>query len=248
MKALTPRNLLAAAIVASSFTAPVMAQEAGDWLFRIGATYVAPDTKCDDLVFEGTPLAGFKADVDDQIGLGFNLTYFLSSNIGVELLAATPFDHDINGDEALTALGRLGSTKHLPPTLSIQYHFAPNQTFRPYVGAGINYTLFFDEDTTDSLHNGIVGTANGALGTSYSGGSTSLDIDESFGIAFQAGFDVDITENWFFNVDARYIEITADSSLRTTTFDTDGSSVVFNSGLDLDIDPWVITTAVGFRF
>jgi outer membrane protein len=248
MKISNPRTLLAAAVVASSVTAPAMAQEAGDFLFRIGGTYVAPNTDSGNLVFEGTELAGFQADVDDQLGLGFNLTYFLSPNWGVELLAATPFDHEINGDQALTALGRLGSTKHLPPVLGLQYHFAPNQTFRPYVGAGINYTLFFDEDTTTSLHEGIVGTANGALGTAYSGGSTSLDIDGSFGLAFQAGFDVDITENWFFNVDARYIDIKADSSLRTTTFDTDGSSVIFNSTIDIDIDPWVFTTAVGFRF
>lgn len=248
MKTLTPRNLLAAAVIASSVTAPAMAQEAGDWLFRIGATYVAPNSDSGNLVFEGTALDGFQAEVDEQLGLGFNITYFLSSNWGVELLAATPFDHDINGDRALAALGKLGSTKHLPPVLSLQYHFAPNQTIRPYVGAGINYTIFLDEDTTQSLQDGIVGTANGALGTSYSGGSTKLSIDDSFGLAFQAGFDVDLGEKWFLNVDARYIDIKADASLRTTTFDTDGSAVVFNSTLDVDIDPWVLTTAVGFRF
>ncbi|NKI35398.1 OmpW family protein [Wenzhouxiangella sp. XN79A] len=248
MKTLTPRTLLAAAVIASSVTAPAMAQEAGDWLFRIGATYVAPNSDSGNLVFEGTALDGFQAEVDDKLGLGFNITYFLSPNWGVELLLATPFEHDIDGDRALTALGKLGSTKHLPPVLGIQYHFAPNQTIRPYVGAGINYTLFFDEDTTQSLQDGIVGTANGALGTSYSGGATKLSIDDSFGLAFQAGVDIDLNEKWFLNFDARYIDIKADASLRTRTFDTDGSEVIFNSTLDVDIDPWVLTTAVGFRF
>ena len=103
MKTLNPRTLLATAIIASSVTAPAMAQEAGDFLFRIGATYVAPNSDSGNLVFEGTALDGFQAEVQDQLGLGFNITYFLSSNWGVELLLATPFDHDIDGDQALTA-------------------------------------------------------------------------------------------------------------------------------------------------
>lgn len=249
MKTVSIRNLLATTVLASAtLAAPAMAQEAGDMLFRIGGTYVAPNTSGDDLVFEGTALNDFNIDVDGALGLGFNFTYFFSSNWGVEVLAALPFDHDIDGDGALTGLGKLGSTKHLPPTISFQYHLMPNQRFRPYIGAGINYTLFFDEDTTASLHNGIVGTANGALGTSYSGGSTSLSIDDSFGLALQAGFDIDVTENWFLNFDLRWIDIDADASLRTTTLDTDGSTVRFNSAIDVDIDPWVFTTAVGFRF
>lgn len=242
------RSLVAAAVLASLTATPVMAQEAGDWLFRIGATYVAPNSSSSDLVFEGIALEDFRAEVDPQLGLGFNLTYFLSSNWGVELLASTPFDHEIDGDRALAGLGRIGSTKHLPPTLSLQYHFMPNSSFRPYVGAGLNYTLLFDEDTTQSLQDGIVATANGALGTSYSGGSTKLSIDDSYGIALQAGFDIDITESLFLNFDARWIDIDADAELRTTTFDTDGSTVIFNSAIDVEIDPWVLTTSVGFRF
>lgn len=242
------RSLVATAVLASLAASPVMAQDAGDWLFRIGATYVAPNSSSNDLVFEGTSLEDFRAKVDDQLGLGFNLTYFLSSNWGVELLASTPFDHEIKGDRALAGLGRIGSTKHLPPTLSLQYHFLPNNRFRPYVGAGLNYTLLFDEDTTQSLQDGIVGTVNDLQGTSYSGGSTKLSIDDSIGIALQAGFDIDITESWFLNFDARWIDIDADAKLRTTTFDTDGSAVIFNSAIDVEIDPWVLTTAVGFRF
>lgn len=242
------RVLLTSALLAASLCAPALAQDAGDWQFRIGATYVAPNASSNDLAFEGSSLDGFRADVDDQLGLGFNLTYFLSSHWGIELLAATPFDHEIEGDRALEALGRIGSVKHLPPVLSLQYHFLPNRAVRPYIGAGLNYTLLFDEDTTQSLQDGIVATANDALGTSYRGGSTKLKIDDSFGIALQAGVDVDLSDAWFLNFDARWIDIDADAELRTTTFDVDDTAVTFDSTLDVDIDPWVLTAAIGFRF
>ena len=248
MKTRSIPTLLATAALAATAATPALAQDAGDWLFRIGATWVAPNSSSNDLVFEGIRLDDFRAEVDAQLGLGFNLTWFAAPNWGVELLASAPFDHEIDGDRALAGLGRIGSTRHLPPTLSLQYHFLPNQRVRPYVGAGLNYTLFFDEDTTQSLQDGVVGTANGALGAAYSGGSTKLRIDDSFGIALQAGFDIDITDQWFLNFDARWIDIQADAELRTRTFDTDGSAVLFRSAIDIDIDPWVLTTAVGFRF
>lgn len=244
----TRRAIIAVAVLSATASAPALAQDDGDWLFRIGATLVAPNSSSNDLVFEGMSLDDFRASVDDQLGLGFNLTYFLSSNWGVELLASTPFDHEIEGDRALAGLGRIGSTKHLPPTLSLQYHFLPNRSIRPYIGAGLNYTLLFDEDTTQGLQDGIVATANAALGTNYSGGNTKLSIDDSFGVALQAGVDIDITDAWFLNFDARWIDIDADAELRTTTFDTDSSTVIFNSAIDVEIDPWVLTTSVGFRF
>lgn len=248
MKTVSTRNLLAAAVLSAVAAMPALAQEQGDWQFRIGLGYIAPDTSNDDLVFEGTTLDNFMIDVDDQLGVVFDLTYFLSPNWAVELLASTPFEHDIDGAGALGPLGKIGDTKHLPPTLSLQYHFSPNQTFRPYVGAGLNYTLFFDDSTNPGLHDGVVATANGALGTNFSGGSTNLSIDDSFGPALQAGFDVDVAENWFLNFNVRYIMIEADASLKTTTFDPSGLETVFRSNIDVDIDPFVFSTQIGFRF
>jgi len=236
------------ALLAILFTLPGMAQERGDWQFRIGLGVVSPDTSNDPLVFEGIPLENFRADVDDGIAAVFNLTYFLSPNWGIELLAATPFDHDIDGRGALEPLGKLGETKHLPPTLSLQYHFRPNQTVRPYIGAGINWTLFFDDSVRDSTHEAIVATANGALGTNFSGGRSKLSIDDSFGLALQAGIDFQITDRWFTNFDLRYIQIDADADIKTETFDGAGSPVLLNSNFDLEIDPWVFSATVGFRF
>ncbi|MDT8450597.1 MAG: OmpW family outer membrane protein [Wenzhouxiangellaceae bacterium] len=247
MKNVCPRAL-ALALLVSLTTIPALAQEKGDWLFRIGGGYVATDTDSDDLKFEGMPLNNFKADVDDGASLIFNLTYFLSPNWGVELLAAAPFKHDIDGEGELSMLGKLGRTYQLPPTLSLQYHFRPDRLLRPYVGVGLNYTLFFDDKVNQGTHQGIVDTANAALGTNFSGGRSSLDIDESFGPSFQVGMDMSITERWFTNLDVRYILIDADADIRTTTFDPAGTETVFRSNLDMEIDPWVVSWAVGFRF
>ena len=80
----------------------------------------------------------------------------------------------------------------------------------------MNYTLFFDEDTTDSLHQGIIGTSNAALGTTYSGGETGLRIDDSYGLALQLGADIQISKAFFLNVDLRWIDIEADARLTHT--------------------------------
>jgi len=242
------RNLLAAAVLSSVAAMPAVAQDQGDWQLRFGLGYIATNTGNDDLVFEGTTLDTFNIDVNDQLGVVFDLTYFLSPNWAVELLASTPFEHEIDGDGALAPLGKIGDVKHLPPTLSLQYHFSPNQTFRPYVGAGLNYTLLFDDSTNQGLHDGVVATANGALGTSFSGGNTNLSIDDSFGAALQAGLDVDLNEKWFWNFNVRYIMIDVDATLKTSTFDIDGAETVFTSTLDTEIDPFIFSTQLGFRF
>jgi len=248
MKTIATRNLLAVTAFTVAAAMPALAQEAGNFQFRIGGGYIATNTGNDDLVFEGTQLNDFEIDVEDQIGLVFDLTYFLSPNWGIELLASAPFEHDIDGAGALRPLGEIGDTKHLPPTLSVQYHFLPDRTIRPYVGAGLNYTLFFDDSTNAGLHQGIVATANGALGTNFSGGNTNLSIDDSFGPALQAGVDFDITDDIFWNVNVRYIMIDVEASLKTTTFSPEGTETVLRSKLDTEIDPFVFSAQLGFRF
>lgn len=254
MKSIATRQLIAAAALSMTVATPVFAQSAGDWQFRVGLGYVAPDTSDDDLFVETEDLGtipGAQIDVDDAPGLVFNATYFFSPNWGLEILAAAPFEHDVDGAGILEGVGELGSVKHLPPVVSLQYHFRPNQTIRPYIGAGLNYTLFFDEDTTDGLHEAIVGTANNALGANFSEGSTDLSVDDSFGLALQAGFDIDLNENWFLNFDLRWIDIAVDAELQTTTFaggDTSAAPTVINSAIDVDIDPWVFSSTIGFRF
>lgn len=244
---MNPKKLLLTAILAL-FSINALAQSQGDWLVRLGLGYVSPDVDSHNLVFEGIELDDHRIDADFNTRPVINLTYMATNRLGVELLASWPFDHSIEGDGALAGLGKLGSTKQLPPTLSLQYHFRPDQTFRPYAGVGLNYTKFFDEKTTDSLHQGIIGTSNAALGTDYAGGSTDMTIDDSFGLALQLGADVALNDAWFLNFDLRWIEIEADAELSTTTVDGDGFEVDLKSNVRADIDPWVFSTAIGLKF
>jgi outer membrane protein OmpA-like peptidoglycan-associated protein len=136
---------------------------------------------------------------------------------GVELLAAWPFTHDIDLDGGEGSSG-IGETKHLPPTLSLQYHFNPAGRFRPYVGAGINFTTLFDEKTEGAL------------------AGTDLDLDDSWGLAGQVGIDIGINDNWFGNFAVRYIDIDSDASL-------DGADIG-----TVEIDPFVYQAQIGYRF
>ena len=189
-----------------------MAVEKGDWLVRAGAANVSPNDSSTGLTGVG---ATATVGVDANTQIFANLSYMIKDNVSLELLAATPFTHDIKGTGALSALGKVGETKHLPPTFSVQYHFSPKESVRPYVGAGINYTTFFSEKATNTI--------------------TSLKLDDSIGLAVQAGFDIDITKDWFFNADVRYINI-------ETTATTDlGTS-------EVKINPTVISLGVGTRF
>jgi outer membrane protein len=198
---------LAATAILSALTLttalPTQAQDAGDWIWRIGVHNVRPKSDNHDLV-----------NVDAAASLTFNATYMLAPNWGVELLAALPFEHDIN----LNGGGKVAQTKHLPPTLSLQYHFNPNGAWRPYVGAGVNYTLFFDEKTQGAL------------------AGTKLELDPSMGLAAQAGLDVQLGSDWFANVDARWLDIETDATVNGARI----GNVV--------IDPLAFGLSIGRRF
>lgn len=189
-----------------------LAVSKGDWLVRFGGVSVNPN----DSSGQVGNIAGSGVAVDDSQGLYINATYMIRDNIGLELLAATPFTHEITATGSIAGLGKIAETKQLPPTFSVQYHFSPKKSFRPYVGGGINYTTFFDEEA-------VGGTV------------TSISLDDSWGLAAQAGFDLDINQNWFFNADLRYIDI-------ETTATTNVGNV------DVSIDPWVLSIGVGTTF
>ena len=184
---------------------PATAVEKGDWLVRFGLANVNPNDGSSGVVADDA------VGVEDDTQLYINATWMFSDNMGLDILGATPFTHDITLDGA----GKIGETKHLPPTVGVQYHFSPKSNVRPYVGAGINYTTFFSEEATAVI--------------------TSLSLDDSWGLAVQAGVDVDINDNWFFNADLRYINI-------ETTAETNLGNI------DVEIDPWVIGLGVGTTF
>jgi outer membrane protein len=212
--------LAAAALAALSATQPAHAA-AGDWLVRLRAIDVAPTEK------SGPVQPSFPAGrvaVDDAIVPEIDFTYMLTDNVGAELILATS-PHDIDGRGSLAAVGKLADTMALPPTLTLQYHFAPEAKVRPYVGAGLNYTIFYDEDASSALETAI--------------GQTRVSADDSFGYALQAGFDVDLTERVFLNVDVKYIDIDTTATLRTGAL---------TNRVDVSLDPVVVGVGLGMRF
>jgi len=166
-------------------TGLVEAREAGDWLLRAGAHTIQP--KSDNATIDA--LAA-DVEVDDATMATFNLTYMVTPSVGVELLAALPFEHDIDiGGQTLA------STKHLPPTLSVIYAFNPGSRATVYAGLGVNATLFFQEDMRGAL--------DGA----------KLTLDNSYGAAALVGIDVSLTDNLFLNADVRYFDIDTDATV-----------------------------------
>lgn len=183
------------------------------WLIRLRGIAVLPD--------EGGDVSGIGGDVsiENQIVPELDISYFVNENIAFELvLATTPHDTGVNN----SAIGDvdLGDVWLLPPTLLAQYHFSPRGTFRPYIGAGINYTFFYEQDVGPGL--------------------TSVNYDNSFGFALQAGVDIPVNDTYFVNFDVKRVFLGTD-----VTVDAGELGIV---NADVDIDPWILGVGVGRRF
>ena len=160
---------------------------------------------------DSTLSIGGSVKVDNSVVPELDLTYFFTPNIAAELIAAvTP--HDVRTNGGVDA----GGAWLLPPTLTLQYHFTQLGDVKPYIGAGVNYTHFFSEDA-------------GAL--------NSVSYDDSFGAALQAGLDIPLQDNWYFNVDVKKVFIST-----TAKFSPSGIRA------DVDIDPWLVGVGIGYRF
>lgn len=179
------KTLSLAAAIAVTLAAPALAQSAGDWTIGIGAGHVMPK---DDT---GTLSGSLKTTVGNDTRPTLTVEYFVRDNLGVELLAATPFEHDVR----IKGLGKIGSVKHLPPVLSVNYHFDTGSAFMPYAGLGLNYTSFWGEKTTGAL------------------AGSDLDLKHSFGLALQAGADWWLNERSAVRATVRYIDIDSDVHL-----------------------------------
>jgi len=174
------KKLLVAGLLVLAINGTAIAQEAGDWMIRSGPYVVDPKSDNNDVV-----------NVDAGTALGINFTYFFNETWAFEVLAATPFSHDIN----LNGGGEVGETKHLPPTFSLQYHFPLDGAFKPYAGLGVNYTLFFDEELSGPL------------------AGSELDLDGSFGLAVQLGADFDLNDRWTLGANVRWIDIDTEAEV-----------------------------------
>ncbi|UVE17308.1 outer membrane beta-barrel protein [Pseudomonas sp. LS44] len=219
--------LFTTSLLTLSLATPLaQAHQAGDLIIRAGAATVDPHENSADLSIAGGNVAGTKATLDSDTQLGLSGAYMLTDHVGVELLAATPFQHQV-AVQGLGGLdGKLADIKHLPPTLSLQYYpLAPTSRVQPYVGAGLNYTMFFDEDLTSQRE---------------SQGFSNLELDDSWGLAMQAGVDYMLTDHMLLNASVWYMDI-------DTTASTDLAGVG-KVKVDVDVDPWVYMVGVGYKF
>jgi outer membrane protein len=210
------QSIIALAAVAAMASGSAFAFEGGDWTFKAGVTNIDPKQG-------NSGVDGLEIDVSEDSSLSLTGAYFFTPGLSLELLASLPFEHAyvVSAADGSGPIGA-GSTKHLPPTLSLQYHFNSGGTFIPYVGAGINYTIFFSQKISAALTDAL--------------GGASAKLDDSTGYALQAGIDYMFTDQLFMNVDVRYIDIESDLKVDGTKVGT------------VDISPTTVGLNVGYKF
>ena len=225
------KSLLSASLIALALAAPVAhAHQAGDFILRAGAITTAPNEDSGDIKLDGTKVGGTKATLDSDTQLGLAFAYMLTDHIGLELLAATPFQHEVGVKGLGAGLdGKLANIKQLPPTLSLQYYpMEPTSKFQPYAGIGLNYTLFFDEDLSSSRK---------------AQGFSNMKLKDSVGLAGQLGMDYMLTDNLLVNASVWYVDIDTKASVNGPT-----ALGYSKTKVDVDVDPWVYMVGLGYKF
>lgn len=186
-----------------------LAHESDDVIVRGGAALVSPHETASPAI----------VGLSSNMQAGFSGTYMLTDSLGVGLLAATPFTHDVELKGGRT----LAEVTHLPPTISLQYYFETISVITPYVGVGVNAFLVLDSDMTSY--------GRSTLGTN------SISVDNSYGLALSAGVDVALSDTWSLNAGVWNIDV-------DTTANVNHGALK----IDLDVDPWVYMLGVGYKF
>jgi outer membrane protein len=181
---------------------------------KVGVSLIQPDESSNISVIGG------EADISDEYVPTLQIEYFFNDNISAELLCCIA-EHDVKAVN--TALGTvdLGQVSHFPPTLTVKYHWTDMGAFQPYLGAGVNYTTFYDHELP----------AGGPV--------TSIHYDDSFGGALQAGFDYKLDDHWSLNVDVRKVWISTDVAISAGETQLSAS---------VDVNPLIMTVGSGYRF
>ncbi|WP_066961374.1 OmpW family protein [Microbulbifer sp. Q7] len=229
MKKMVLGTALAACISGSAF-----AYDGGDFIFRSGAITVSPEVSSSALSLGGATLEGTAAGVDDGTALSLIGTYMLRDHWGVEVIAATPFSHDLK----VSGLGEtfdLGETRHLPPTVVLQYYpLQASSRVQPYVGLGLNYTVFFEEKVSRE--------ANDIFASLGATGDASVTLKNSSGIAAEAGVDVAFgaDQRWLLNLSVWWMDIDTEATVDVPGVGTISAAV--------ELDPLVYSAGFGYRF
>lgn len=184
------------------------------WQVRLRGLAIVPNESAD------IEAIGGDTDISNAYIPELDFTYFFNKNLALELILGTS-NHDVKA--VSTAVGdiELGDVWLLPPTLTLQYHFDAGMV-HPYVGAGLNYTIFYGVD-------------EGPV-------ADDVEYDSALGFAIQGGFDIDITDKWFINIDAKYLWLNTTATVDATT--ALGATVE----ADVDINPFIAGIGFGMRF
>jgi outer membrane protein len=193
--------------------------DAQDWILRVRGIAIDPNDSSGEIGETGTTI-----DVDSQSTIEVDITYLFSPSFGIELIAATA-KHDLKATGGALDGADLGAVTHLPPTVCLQWYIIPEGLINFYIGAGINFTTFYDYDLSDDL---------AALGV------TDIEFTNSFGLAGNAGLNINLGERFMLNADVKYIQIATDADIKVGSATLDEVSV--------DINPFVYGIGVGFRF
>ncbi len=195
---------------------PVYEESKSPWMFRLRGIGVIPDESA-SLTLNGAALPGGDVSIDDAFVPEFDITYFFNDYFAAELILATA-PHTVSGVGAAAGFGEITDVWLLPPTLLAQFHLPLTDHIKPYVGAGVNYTIFYGVDEAPGLN---------------------VDFEDSFGFALQAGVDVMIDEHWGINFDVKKLFLNTDVTIT-------GPGV--NIQADVDIDPWIVGGGLVYRF
>ncbi|WP_203293296.1 OmpW/AlkL family protein [Luteirhabdus pelagi] len=187
--------------------------EFSPWQFRLRGVVVTPDESATIDVIGGD------AEISTTVIPELDITYFFTENIAAELILGTT-KHDVTAIDTAVGDIDLGSIWLLPPTLTAQYHFTGGN-LKPYVGAGINYTIFWGAD-------------EGPV-------ADEVSYDNNIGFALQGGLDYSFNDHWFINADVKKLFLSTDATVDATT--ALGATV----GAEVDINPWLIGLGVGYR-
>lgn len=223
-----------AALATVFLSAPALAYQPGEVILRTGAATVSPDVSSSALSLGGTELAGTAVEVEDGSALGLTTTLMLTNRWGVELVAASPFSHDL----AVSGLGEtfdLGEATHLPPTLLVQYYpQLPLADIQPYFGLGVNYTIFFEEEVSSE--------ANNLFATLGASGNADISLEDSVGLAAEAGVDFAFgaDKRWLFNLSVWWMDIDTDAEVKVPG--------VGSITAEVEVDPLVYMAGLGYRF
>lgn len=196
----------------------IRGKQAGDFNVRLRGIGVLPDNAGRTVFTAGGAATANTLDrAKNAYTAQIDFSYFVTPNIAFELIAATT-RHDLTLNGGTT---KLGSTGVLPPTLTAQYHPLPNSMFSPYVGAGLNYTVFYNEKNA--------------------AGFNGLRLKDAWGFALQGGVDVLTSGPFSFNVDVKKIFLKTEATVNQNP----NTALRVN---DIKLNPWVVGVGVGYRF